>query len=89
MPGVNPANANMWLQILQAAPGLIAVATGAWLALGEPGRLHGQQAAAIPWFEDVTSVVGLDFTQHDETVRTRGVRAAYASMQGELFDTKP
>jgi triacylglycerol esterase/lipase EstA (alpha/beta hydrolase family) len=27
MPGVNPANANMWLQILQTAPGLIAVAS--------------------------------------------------------------
>ena len=27
MPGVNPADANTWLQILSAAPGLIAVAT--------------------------------------------------------------
>ena len=27
MPGVNPANANMWLQILQGAPGVIAVAS--------------------------------------------------------------
>ena len=28
---------------------------------------------------------GLDITQHDETVSTRGVRAAFESMQGELF----
>jgi Amt family ammonium transporter len=29
--------------------------------------------------------IGLDITQHDETVSTRGVRAAVESMQGELF----
>ena len=29
--------------------------------------------------------MGLDITQHDETVSTRGVRAAVESMQGELF----
>ena len=33
-------------------------------------------------------LIGLDITQHDETVSTRGVRAAFASMQGELFDIK-
>ena len=32
-------------------------------------------------------LIGLDITQHDETVSTRGVRAAYESMQGELFDS--
>jgi ammonium transporter, Amt family len=30
-------------------------------------------------------LIGLDITQHDETVSTRGVRAAFESMQGELF----
>src|SRR5262249_21176980 len=29
--------------------------------------------------------IGLDITQHDETVSSRGVRAAFESMQGELF----
>jgi Amt family ammonium transporter len=30
-------------------------------------------------------LIGLDITQHDETVSTRGVRAAFESIQGELF----
>jgi len=30
-------------------------------------------------------LIGLDITQHDETVSTRGVRAAFESLQGELF----
>jgi Amt family ammonium transporter len=29
--------------------------------------------------------IGLDITQHDETVSSRGVRAAYESIQGDLF----
>jgi len=29
--------------------------------------------------------MGLDITQHDETVSSRGVRAATAALQGELF----
>ena len=33
-------------------------------------------------------MIGLDITQHDETVSTRGVRAAFESLQGELFETK-
>jgi ammonium transporter, Amt family len=33
-------------------------------------------------------LIGLDITQHDETVSTRGVRAAFESLQGELFDVK-
>jgi Amt family ammonium transporter len=33
-------------------------------------------------------LIGLDITQHDETVSTRGVRAAFEALQGELFDTK-
>ena len=32
-------------------------------------------------------MMGLDITQHDETVSSRGVRAAMAAMQGELFKT--
>jgi ammonium transporter, Amt family len=31
-------------------------------------------------------LIGLDITQHDETVSTRGVRATYESLQGELFE---
>jgi len=31
-------------------------------------------------------LIGLDITQHDETVSTRGVRAAYESLQGQLFE---
>ena len=30
-------------------------------------------------------LIGLDITQHDETVSSRGVRAAFESLQGELF----
>jgi len=30
-------------------------------------------------------MMGLDITQHDETVSSRGVRAATAALQGELF----
>ena len=30
--------------------------------------------------------IGLDITQHDETVSSRGVRVALESSQGELFD---
>ncbi len=30
-------------------------------------------------------LIGLDITQHDETVSSRGVRAAFESIQGELF----
>ena len=30
-------------------------------------------------------LIGLDLTQHDETVSSRGVRAAYEALQGELF----
>jgi ammonium transporter, Amt family len=30
-------------------------------------------------------LIGLDITQHDETVSSRGVRAAYEAIQGELF----
>jgi Amt family ammonium transporter len=31
-------------------------------------------------------LIGLDITQHDETVSSRGVAAAFESMQGELFE---
>jgi ammonium transporter, Amt family len=30
-------------------------------------------------------LIGLDITQHDETVSSRGVRAAFETLQGELF----
>jgi ammonia channel protein AmtB len=30
-------------------------------------------------------LMGLDLTQHDETVSSRGVRAALEAIQGELF----
>jgi ammonia channel protein AmtB len=30
-------------------------------------------------------LMGLDITQHDETVSSRGVRAAVEALQGELF----
>jgi len=33
-------------------------------------------------------MIGLDITQHDETVSSRGVRAAFESMQGELFEAE-
>ena len=33
-------------------------------------------------------LIGLDITQHDETVSSRGVRAAVESIQGELFDVQ-
>ena len=33
-------------------------------------------------------IVGLDISQHDETVSSRGVRAAYESMQGDLFSSR-
>ena len=32
-------------------------------------------------------MLGLDLTQHDETMSSRGVQAAFESMQGELFPT--
>jgi hypothetical protein len=31
--------------------------------------------------------MGLDITQHDETVSSRGVQAAAEAIQGELFRT--
>jgi len=33
-------------------------------------------------------LIGLDITQHDETVSSRGVAAAFETMQGELFGTR-
>ena len=42
-----------------------------------PLRVDGEQ-----------EVIGLDLSQHDETVSTRGVRAAYESLQGQLFETE-
>jgi Amt family ammonium transporter len=33
-------------------------------------------------------LIGLDITQHDETVSSRGVHAALESIQGELFPTQ-
>jgi Amt family ammonium transporter len=52
---------------------------GSWLLY----RLTG---AIIPLrVSERQEMVGLDITQHDETVSSRGVRAAYESMQGSLF----
>ncbi|HTM25482.1 MAG TPA: ammonium transporter [Vicinamibacterales bacterium] len=34
---------------------------------------------------EAQELIGLDITQHDETVSSRGVRAAFESIQGELF----
>ena len=47
------------------ALGLLAVMTGAWLVVGMSGRPHGRQAVPRPWFEDVTTAVGLDFTHRN------------------------
>ena len=53
---------------------------GSWL-------LYRLTDAIIPLrVSERQEMIGLDITQHDETVSTRGVRAAYESLQGELFE---
>jgi Amt family ammonium transporter len=55
---------------------------GSWL-------LYRLTDAVIPLrVSERQEMIGLDITQHDETVSTRGVRAAFESLQGELFETK-
>ena len=44
---------------------LSAALTGICLVVDVSGRLHGRQAVPRPWFEDVTSAVGLDFTHRN------------------------
>ena len=52
---------------------------GSWL----PFKLT---AAIIPLrVSERQELIGLDITQHDETVSSRGVRVALQSSQGELF----
>jgi Amt family ammonium transporter len=49
--------------------------------------LYRVSDAIIPLrVSDHQETLGLDITQHDETVSSRGVEAATASIQGELFD---
>jgi Amt family ammonium transporter len=53
---------------------------GSWL-------LYRLTDAVIPLrVSERQELIGLDITQHDETVSSRGVRAAYESIQGELFE---
>jgi len=55
---------------------------GSWL-------LYRLTDAIIPLrVSERQELIGLDITQHDETVSSRGVRAAFKSIQGELFGTQ-
>ncbi len=52
---------------------------GSWL-------LYKATDAIIPLrVSERQEAIGLDITQHDETVSSRGVRAAVEALQGELF----
>jgi Amt family ammonium transporter len=62
--------------LLIAAPYAFA---GSWL-------LYRVTDAIIPLrVSERQELIGLDITQHDETVRSRGVRATVEALQGELF----
>jgi Amt family ammonium transporter len=62
--------------LLIAAPYAFA---GSWL-------LYKLTDAIIPLrVSERQELMGLDITQHDETVSSRGVRAATEALQGELF----
>ncbi len=52
---------------------------GSWL-------LYKATDAIIPLrVSERQELIGLDITQHEETVSSRGVRAAVEALQGELF----
>jgi Amt family ammonium transporter len=64
------------LTLVIAAPYAFA---GSWI-------LYRVTDAIIPLrVSERQEMIGLDITQHDETVSSRGVRAAVESMQGDLF----
>ena len=64
------------LTLLLAAPFAF---VGSWI-------LYRVTDAIIPLrVSERQELIGLDITQHDETVSSRGVRAAFESIQGELF----
>jgi Amt family ammonium transporter len=64
------------IALLIAAPYAFA---GSWL-------LYKLTDAIIPLrVSERQELIGLDITQHDETVSSRGVRAAVEALQGELF----
>src|SRR4051812_10277931 len=68
-----------FVQILTLAIAAPYAFAGSWL-------LYRLTDAIIPLrVSERQELIGLDITQHDETVSSRGVRAAYASIQGELF----
>ena len=65
------------LTLLIAAPYAF---VGSWI-------LYKLTDAIIPLrVSERQELIGLDITQHDETVSSRGVAAAFETMQGELFD---
>jgi Amt family ammonium transporter len=65
---------------------LLTLAIAAPYAFAGSWVLYRLTDAIIPLrVSERQEMIGLDITQHDETVSSRGVRAAYESMQGELF----
>ena len=65
---------------------LVALAIAAPFAFFGSWVLYRVTDAVIPLrVSERQELVGLDLTQHDETVSSRGVRAALEAIQGELF----
>jgi Amt family ammonium transporter len=65
---------------------LLTLAIAAPYALVGSWLLYRLTDAIIPLrVSERQELIGLDITQHDETVSSRGVRAAFESIQGELF----
>jgi Amt family ammonium transporter len=64
----------------------LALAIAIPFAFGGSWLLYRLTDAIIPLrVSERQELIGLDITQHDETVSSRGVRAAVEALQGELF----
>jgi Amt family ammonium transporter len=65
---------------------LVTLAIAAPYAFAGSWLLYRLTDAIIPLrVSERQEMIGLDITQHEETVSSRGVRAAFESIQGELF----
>ncbi|HTL45718.1 MAG TPA: ammonium transporter [Vicinamibacterales bacterium] len=69
---------------------IVTLAIAAPFALLGSWVLYRLTDALIPLrVSERQELMGLDLTQHDETVSSRGVRAALEAIQGELFADRP
>jgi Amt family ammonium transporter len=69
---------------------LVAIALAAPYAFVGSWVLYRLTDLIIPMrVSESQELIGPDITQHDETVSSRGVRAAFESLPGELFRAEP